>query len=335
MAYRLKATESVPDGIRRIVREEVEDATKQLANGRGDQRDGAIHEARKSIKKIRGALRLMQPELGRGYKRENDRLREVGHHLSEVRDAQAIIEVFDGIVDKYKGELTPECVRAVRRGLLKNKQETEARLDVEKIVREAVTALRAVGRDVNRWPLEADGFEAIAPGFKRRYKRGQAAMAKASKQPSADTYHNFRKRVKDHWYHVRLVESLWTEMMRAREAALKDLETWLGDDHNLVVLKERLESAPDQYGGERNVQVFAALMDKYSEELREKAMSLGERLYEQKPKALVRDLKKLWNDWQDQPPGMKGEQRRQRAGRKPARKQPGTESGAKKAAATA
>jgi hypothetical protein len=51
MSYRLKAKESVPDGIRRIVREEIEGATNRLTNGNGAKRDEAIHEARKSIKK--------------------------------------------------------------------------------------------------------------------------------------------------------------------------------------------------------------------------------------------------------------------------------------------
>jgi CHAD domain-containing protein len=316
MAYRFKAKESVPDGIRRIVHEEVEDATNQLTNGKGPKRDEAIHEARKSIKKIRGAIRLMQPELGKIYNEENARLGEIGRRLSEIRDAEAIIEVFDGVVEKYRDQLKPEAVRGVRRGLLKNKQETEQEIKVDAVVRQAISALRAIARETARWPLKTDGFEAIAPGFKRRYRGGQDAMATARKQPEPETFHEWRKRVKDHWYHVRLLESLWTEVLQARESSLRDLETWLGDDHNLVVLHEKLNADPDQYGGEQNVQVFTALMDDHSRELREKSLSLGARIYEQKPKLLVREMAKIWDAWQHEPDSMKTVQKEQRAQKK-------------------
>ena len=301
MAYRLKAKESVPDGIRRIVGEEIESATDGLTKAKDSDRDGAIHEARKSVKKIRGALRLMQPELGRAYREENRRLGDIGRRLSEIRDAAAIIEVFDGLAGKYRDQLKPEAINAVRQGLLQNKAETEQRVNADAVVRQAVNGLRATSKRAASWPLETDGFGALAPGLKTRYKRGRKAMSVAKRHAAPETFHEWRKRVKDHWYHVRLLESLWTEVLQARESSLKDLETWLGDDHNLVVLREKLQATPGQYGGERNVQVFTDLMDDYSQELREKALSLGARVYEQKPKLLLRELKKIWDVWQDQP----------------------------------
>lgn len=302
MAYRFKAKESVPDGIRRIVCEEVESAVAQLTNHTANhrKRDEAIHESRKSIKKIRGALRLIQPELGQMYRKENGRLGETGQHLSELRDAGAIMEVFDGVINNYRHQLKPEAARAVRRGLLKNKQETERRLKVDSVVRQAVAALRAIGKDVEKWPLHTDGFEAIATGFKKRYSRGQRAMGVARSDPTPENFHEWRKRVKDHWYHVKLLESAWTEMLKARESALDDLQTWLGDDHNLVVLREKLDANPEQYGGPENVQLFAAVMQEYGNELREKSLVLGAKIYEQKPKLFVRDISNLWDAWHDE-----------------------------------
>ena len=316
MSYRFKEKESVPDGIRRIVREEIEDATKQLSKANGAKRGEAVHEARKSIKKIRAVVRLIEPELGRTYRRENQRLGETGRRLSEIRDAEAIIEVFEGQVEKYRSQLKPDAARAIRRGLLKNKQETETRVKVDAVVRQAVSALRAVGRGAAAWPLKTDGFDAIAPGFKKRFRRGQDAMRVAGKQPAPETFHEWRKRVKDHWYHVRLLESLWTEVLQARESSLKELETWLGDDHNLFVLCGKLQDDPERYGGEDNVQVFTALMQEYSKELREKALSLGERIYEQKPKLLSREMSRLWAVWQDQPPSLEDDEKEQRAQKK-------------------
>ncbi len=108
-------------------------------------------------------------------------------------------------------------------------------------------------------------------------------MSAARKEQTAESFHEWRKRVKDHWYHVRLLESAWTDLLRAREGSLKNLETWLGDDHNLVVLCAKLNESPDSFGEAADIQLFLALSTQYQKELRENALSLGERLYEEKP----------------------------------------------------
>ncbi|MBV9405970.1 MAG: CHAD domain-containing protein [Acidobacteriaceae bacterium] len=320
MPYRLKRGESVPEGIRRIVQEEIDSASDQLNHANGKKRDEAIHEARKSLKKIRGTLRLMEPELGRVYRAENTRLSELGRKLSEIRDAAAIIEVFSSLVEKYNGSLQKNAFASIRRGLEKSKRETEERANLPRLTQRALSTLRITGKRAGNWPLETDGFAAIEPGLELRYRRGRQAMAVAEKDPTPQNYHEWRKRVKDHWYHIRLLESLWTDVMRAREGSLKNLETWLGDDHNLVVLREKLDQNPEAFGEAKDLQLFATLMDQHQKELRDNALSIGQRVYEEKPRQFTRNLEKLWDAWQNQPDSMKEVQKEQRNG---AKKQPG------------
>ena len=80
--------------------------------------------------------------------------------------------------------------------------------------------------------------------MERTFRAGRAALENVRENPTADNFHDLRKRVKDHWYHIRLLEGLWTDVMQAHEKSLKDLETWLGDDHNLAVLRERISPSP-------------------------------------------------------------------------------------------
>jgi CHAD domain-containing protein len=312
MPYRLKASESVPEGIKRIVVEEIESATEQLSRNNGKNRDEAIHEARKSVKKIRGALRLVQPDIGPSYCKENRRLRDLGRQLSQFRDAAAIIETFDSVIEKYKDSLQKNTLGSIRRGLDKSKRETEQNLDVDKVVKGAIATLSAARRRVRTWPLKSDGFRAIAPGLKTTFRRGRRVMTTAQSDPRPENYHEWRKRVKDLWYHIRLLESLWTGVMHAHEASLKDLETWLGDDHNLVVLREKLESKPEDYGDGKDIEVFLALADQHQKELRENAISLGQRVYEEKPRQFIKNIAKLWDAWQQQPDSMKEQQREER-----------------------
>ena len=63
LPYRFKAGETVPENIRRLVNEEVDFAIGELRGSSVEKRDEAIHEARKSIKKLRGVLKLIRSEL--------------------------------------------------------------------------------------------------------------------------------------------------------------------------------------------------------------------------------------------------------------------------------
>jgi CHAD domain-containing protein len=334
MPYRLKASESVPEGIKRIVIEELDSATEQLSRNDHKNRDEAIHEARKSVKKIRGALKLVQPDLGATYRKENRRLRELGRKLSEFRDAAAIIETFNSVIEKYNDSLQKNTLSSIRNGLEKSKHETEESSNIDKVVKGAITTLGSTRKRVSTWPLKTDGFRAIAPGLKATFRRGRKIMGIAQKDPRPENYHQWRKRVKDHWYHVRLLENVWTEVMQAHEASLKNLETWLGDDHNLVVLRDKLSSEPENYGDEKDIQLFLALADQYQKELREKAISLGQRVYEEKPRQFTRNIQKLWDAWQQQPDSMKDEQKAERQSvKKGAQPAPSTASGKSKSTA--
>lgn len=300
MPYRLRANESIPDGIRRIVQEEVDSACARLTNPK-QRRDEAIHEARKSLKKIRGVLRLVRSVLHQAYPDENRRLRDLGRELSQVRDAVAVIEVFDSIADSYKDLVQPRILHNVHLALVRKKQQVAASKDLARLAAKTVSALRSASRRVRSWPLGKDGFPAIHGGLEVTYRRGRRALAAAKEHREPDSYHYLRKRVKDHWYHMRLLESLWTEVMQARESSLKEIEAWLGDDHNLVVLCEMINKDKAAFGRKPDVQVVLALLEQHQKELREKALSFAERAYEQKPRAFVKEMSKLWNEWQAQP----------------------------------
>ena len=312
MAYHLKAGEPVPEGIKRAAREELEFAAGQLDGSAGAARDEAVHEGRKSIKKVRGLLRLARPELGRVYRRESERLGEIGRTLSEFRDAGAIIGTFDALRGKYRDELGRRRLASIRHGLVRREEEAEQEANIDRVLQRMASSLAGVGQRVKSWPLKAAGFRAIAPGLEETYRRGEKAMARARKHPSPENFHAWRKSVKDLWYHVRLLENLWTEVMLAYEKSLKDMETWLGEDHNLAVLRDKIAAERDFYGKEKDVEFVLEKIGKYQHELRANALSLGERVYQDKPRHFVQHMRHLWESWQDQPKTLEAVQKLER-----------------------
>jgi CHAD domain len=296
MGYRLDRDESVIAGLKRVVREGMESAGTQLAGRKKASRDEAIHEARKNIKKVRALLRLVSPELGDIWERENGRLGDIARRLSEFRDAFAIIATFDDLKEKYKDE-AGNRLSSVRAGLSKRGNEAARADNVTLVLDECSAALQKAAKRVKSWPLETDGFAALGPGLERTYRGGRKALARVNKDARADNFHELRKRVKDHWYHIRLLEDLWSDMMTGYEKSLKDLETWLGNDHNLVVLREKIVAEPAFFGKQKDIGLTLDLIDKYQKELRDKSLSLAERVYEEKPRDFTRRMQHLWDTW--------------------------------------
>ena len=300
MAYRFDTGQSIPQEVRRVFFEEVDSAVKQLTIRGNKNRDESIHEARKSIKKLRGLLRLIAPLIGKQtYRKENQVLGDIGRKLSQLRDARAIIEIFETVVKEAEAQTTldNDLLQSIRGCLEEHKSETEQKLNVEGTLGEAVAALQAVRGHVDHYQLTDSGFEGLERGLKNVYRRGRQAMKQAVKTPAADHFHDWRKRVKDHWYHMRLLGALNTAFVDMREDDLKKLETWLGDDHNVAVLRDTINSDDARFGHPKQVRPFLALMKQHGEELREKALDLGGHLYGLKPKRLVREFEIAREVW--------------------------------------
>ena len=200
----------------------------------------------------------------------------------------------------YKPRRVPAGFRSVRAGLVR--QLRQARTDhVAAVLHEAAESLLESRKRMKAWAArDLNGYDALAPGLDKTYRNGRKALTKALRVRSPENLHELRKRVKDHWYHVRLLEGIWSETMGAREKSLKDLETWLGEDHNLVVLSERLTTEPSKYGNKRELESVLRSSRDWQTELREKALSLAERVYEEKPGEFIRRMKHLWQIWKSE-----------------------------------
>jgi len=295
MAYRLKAKESVPHGLRRIVREELKDAIRQLS--KNSNRDEAIHEARKSIKKVRAALKLVRRELGSTYHQENSRLRDAAHMLSVLRDAGAMITTFDAVRDHDKKHAKGRSEKNMRRILVTRKAQVEREHNLEQLL-PRVSESVADARDLSSgWPPRRGGFTAMEKDFEKTFRDGRKAMAKLQKDRRPELFHELRKRVKDHWYHVRLLENLWDEMMIGYEKTLKDLESRLGDDHNLVLLHDLVAAEPERYGKPSDIRSLYDKIASYQKEVRREALDLAKRIYSERPRKLVKRFRALWTVW--------------------------------------
>ena len=282
MSYRLEDREGVADGIRRIVAEELDDAIAGLRTG--EDRDTAIHEARKSLKKARSALRLARTDLPASTRRtENAAMRDASRRLSGARDAQVMLDTLEGLTHAIPAPPADE-VRSLQRELAARRAELASQLEGDTGLLEDVAGeLEAIRGRVASWELGDQGWGSIAEGAEIIHDRGRAAMKQALRGDADDDWHEWRKRVKDLWYAGRIIAPITGPQIEGLVEEADELSDVLGDHNDLAVL---LEAAGDRPG------LRAAIVAR-RDGLRRVAATLGRRLYGERPKAFARRLEAL------------------------------------------
>ncbi|UAW97237.1 CHAD domain-containing protein [Halopseudomonas nanhaiensis] len=292
MSYHLRPDRKAPREILRVVSKRLGKARSALTAPKGERARG-VHQARKRFKEMRAVLRLVRKPLGKDFDRENQRIRDAARLLSSSRDVTAIVESWDALAATDTDLFQQAQLRAVRKRLASRKPSPASGSEDDAIV-EALAAVESLEADMAKWSLKPSGFDLYVDGLQRTYRDGRKALSVAAKDPSAHNLHEWRKRVKDHWYHTRLLLLGWPEHFKLRCALLKELSEMLGDEHDLAMLCLLMEEQPDLFGDETQRERIGAAIDKRREFLQSRALRLGRRLYAESPKALRKRWESYW-----------------------------------------
>lgn len=297
-SYRLKRKEEPAEGIVRIAADRAEKAVEELrrAGGNGDFAE-AIHSARKDLKKLRGALRLVRAELGeKRFRAENSRYRDAGRRLSASRDAEVKLETLAALQRRFAGELPDGPVDDWKELLSRERADPGGDGALAAQIESAIGEIE-VGRDeIVRWRLSAESWDLLAPGIERAYKRGRREMRRARARRRAGDVHSWRKRAKDLWYQLRIVRGSWPAVVGELADQAHELADLLGAHHDLTVLDEDLGAREELANGE----ALAAAIARRQDELLDDALRLGERIYAEKPRAFLRRLRAYWEGWRQE-----------------------------------
>jgi CHAD domain-containing protein len=290
--YRLRRSEPVAAGIRRIALGRAEDALDQLRGSASVDAETAVHETRKDLKKLRSVLRLVRDELGdETYRRENERYRDAGRLLGGVRDAKVKLDTLTSLDERFGGELSG--IRAYADALeADHKAHDDAGAESERAAAEIEAGRGAIAD----WPLGSDGWAMLAPGLERAYRRGRGRFADVRSEASDEAVHEWRKRVKDHWYHLRIVRNVWQPVMAESADCAHELADLLGDHHDLAVLRDDALARRDLFADGELEPLLGAVAARQDELLAD-AIKLGERVYAEKPKAFGRRVEAYWRAW--------------------------------------
>ena len=291
MSYSFDPHLSLRENVRQVALELLDEGLVQINDAESGPVE-TVHDLRKRCKKMRALVRLVCPGRRDAVRMENERYRDTSMLLSDVRDAQITIEVFDQIVD---GVAHPDMTPIFRDFLVSRcrvVEEMEGGIDGRlKKTKERFVS----GRErILKWPLDNVCGVLLQEGFFKAYRRVVKAMRRAQADPTTENYHEWRKSAKNHWYHTRLLKPLWLDKMTMYKETVYELTDYLGSERDLFTLSEALSEMTSQEE-DRNASVW--IQEQIREKraaLRAKCLPIGEAISIWNPVPLVERFHVHW-----------------------------------------
>lgn len=300
MSFELSNQEPFAANVRRLVRESLDHVRAVLFDSTSEMHADpeAIHAARKDLKRLRAILRLARADVGESvFGQENQCYRDVGRSLSAARDAAVLMEAFDHLRPKLRELVAPETIANIHDRLQAALKANERQLDLPAAIREVQAARGRSGEWA--WLHEDDAWHVPGAGVLAVYRKGRRAMRRASKDdPAEEDFHEWRKQIKLLAAQMRLLYPIQPDRLKAMAKRLDQIAEWLGEEHDLGVLRETLFNGTDGHlGAPAERETIHRLLSVRRTKLRTKALKRGSRLYKEKSARFAARLKGPWKRW--------------------------------------
>ena len=300
MAAQPGLTEVNAHSLRRVLCDQIDEVTQLLRARRVT--DANIHSARRTLKKARATLRLLRAAMpAKVFEHENAALRDVARPLGAARDAKVLLDCLDRVAKLYGGPGKHSIPVAFRRQLAHER--AASRRAVKRRYPERagpIRELRTSHRNILTVRIRAEGWEEIGGGLARVYRSGRKSMKKARKTRSPERLHEWRKQAKYLWHQLQLLGPMAPGPIGALADRMSKLSDYLGDDHDLAVLREKVTAHADKFPAPGGPAALLALIDRCQDRLRARAFVAGRRIHEDTPTAFTKRFARYWQRWNKQ-----------------------------------
>ena len=302
MSYKFKVSETFAEGLRRIGAEQVERASSCLEHG-ADVHQG-VHEARKSLKRLRALLALYRDSLdGDDYRGLDHAFRDIARRLAGAREIQAMLDSLVQLERRFGRAGRNKVLAALRAELdARRAQLTEMACKAavpDGSMAQIREALTQAGARLALVPTTEEEFDAIRPGLEHTYRAARRWHKRAFEDNTGESFHEWRKILQRHWRHVQLLTPAWPHELRGRVQLLRTICETVGQDHDLTVLDARLAASGRSLGTAAQVRSCRALCRQRQAELRALVHADGEKLFAEGTAAFSRRIGRYWRQTGD------------------------------------
>jgi hypothetical protein len=189
----------------------------------------------------------------------------------------------------------------VRKSLQAHLREVRKRvLDEQNTLAVVAETIRRERDGVRQWMKVRNKWRSAALGLKETYRRAKISFEAAKVDRTDEKLHEWRKQAKYLLYQLEILRPLWTERLDEMVNEVDQVGNHLGDDHDLVVLRQMVDHRSEKPGAHKDRETLLALIDRRRDELQQEVMLLGERFFQDKVSDFARRFSGYWKTWQDQ-----------------------------------
>ena len=301
MSYRLENNETLSFGLKRIVLELIDNSVFNFAKGNGSFSED-VHETRKNFKKIRTVFRLIKSEIGQNkHQIENSFYRDSGRILSDLRDSTVLIQTFDKLLKISELEMSNFDFSGFKNFLVeKQKSISASKHKKSQVISSLTTDLLLARSRVFDWQITGDNFKIVKKNLARIYELGQDRMYAVFNEAIKENVHEWRKRVKDLWYSMRILSNLWPEIMSPLVLLLGKLSDLLGDTNDLFLLKERIITNQNKFKDSQHTRELINFIARRIIDLLRDARTIGRKVYSEDSKYFVGRMENYFEIWRSE-----------------------------------
>ena len=251
-----------------------------------ENRDEAVHRARRRLKRVRSLLRILRPVPGRDQANRGDAVKSAYRLLSSARDADAMLGAARWL--KAHGD---ENDTVVLSALVERLEAAASAAHATALPVDAIQALlRTAESEIASLTEGFDSEELFLGGLLRSYRRGRNCYRHALDDADAETLHDWRKETKHQLHIGQFIVGRTRATDKSRLKDLDQLAECLGDNNDLVNLAANLRQGLCVGGSEVDILAVEALIIRRRRKLVRHALELGEELYGERTKRFAERL---------------------------------------------
>ncbi len=173
------------------------DAARDALGWTGDDLHEGVHRARKSIRRTRAVLALGDRLLGPGFELVDAQLRQLNDSLSPLRDAHALVETLQRLLDARIAAKTRDALlRALAVAVAARALATEQALALDPGLRQRQSLLRVLGAALSALDWTRLTPSSVRMGVADSDDRAQRARKRVIRRGSEADWHRWRRRVR-------------------------------------------------------------------------------------------------------------------------------------------
>ncbi len=223
--------------VRNACRRELEVALALLSDVDGD-RDEAVHQSRKSVRRVRAWLRLGDRYRRRALAQVDARLRQLRRTLGPLRDGASRVEALDRLRKRRDLVRMRGVLNMARARLIEDRERRWSRRPRHGGAwRRLLQGLAELLASIEQWPLQGLNEPEARRALRRQFRRASTGRRQCAGRTGAIQRHSWRGLVR-----ILLLQSQLLEQagLLAADPALKRLAQSLGNENDLALVSRVL-----------------------------------------------------------------------------------------------